>query len=109
MPLAPYRPTVPGRYRVFWHVLPLVLATLGAVLVLVAFGMYLGRYLRFNSWDLRHPVSFVKKLNALLILVLDVQQVLEDVINPCDIYVVQDIVRILPVLSQISCGNAKVI
>lgn len=40
---------------------PLVLATLGAVLVLVAFGMYLGRYLRFNSWDLRHPVSFVKK------------------------------------------------
>ena len=28
MPLAPYRPTVPGRYRVFWHVLPLVLATL---------------------------------------------------------------------------------
>ena len=28
MPLAPYRPTAPGRYRVFWHVLPLVLATL---------------------------------------------------------------------------------
>lgn len=32
------------------------------LLVLVAFGMYLGRYLRFNSWDLFHPSSFVRKL-----------------------------------------------
>lgn len=33
-----------------------------AVLVLVTFGMYLGRYLRFNSWDIAHPRSFVRKL-----------------------------------------------
>lgn len=32
------------------------------LLVLIAFGMYLGRYLRFNSWDLLHPGSFVRKL-----------------------------------------------
>ena len=32
------------------------------VLVLVTFGMYLGRYIRFNSWDIRHPISFVRKL-----------------------------------------------
>ncbi|MBD8063602.1 DUF1361 domain-containing protein [Oceanitalea stevensii] len=33
-----------------------------AVLLLVTFGMYLGRYLRFNSWDVTHPGSFVRKL-----------------------------------------------
>lgn len=33
-----------------------------AVLVLVAFGMYLGRYLRFNTWDITHPASFAGKL-----------------------------------------------
>lgn len=32
------------------------------VIVLCAFGMYLGRYIRFNSWDLLHPVSFLRKL-----------------------------------------------
>ncbi|HLS64838.1 MAG TPA: DUF1361 domain-containing protein [Ruania sp.] len=32
------------------------------VLVLVTFGMYLGRYLRFNSWDITHPGSFLGKL-----------------------------------------------
>ncbi|MEK8227242.1 DUF1361 domain-containing protein [Oerskovia sp. M15] len=31
------------------------------VLVLVSFGIYLGRYIRFNSWDLMHPVGFLKK------------------------------------------------
>ncbi|MFD2023987.1 DUF1361 domain-containing protein [Promicromonospora aerolata] len=31
-------------------------------LVLVAVGIYLGRYVRFNSWDLLHPGSFVRKL-----------------------------------------------
>lgn len=34
----------------------------GVVLLLLGFGMYLGRYPRFNSWDLRHPVGFAKKL-----------------------------------------------
>jgi len=31
------------------------------VLVLISFGMYLGRHLRFNSWDLLHPGSFVRR------------------------------------------------
>jgi len=34
------------------------------VLLLVTFGMYLGRYLRFNSWDVTHPGSFVRKLSG---------------------------------------------
>lgn len=33
-------------------------------LVLVSVGIYLGRYVRFNSWDLLHPSSFVRKLAA---------------------------------------------
>ncbi|MBO9626924.1 MAG: DUF1361 domain-containing protein [Microbacterium sp.] len=37
-------------------------AFVGVVMLLLGFGMYLGRYPRFNSWDLRHPVGFVKKL-----------------------------------------------
>ena len=32
------------------------------VLALVSVGIYLGRYVRFNSWDLAHPVQFVRKL-----------------------------------------------
>ena len=36
----------------------------GAVLLLVAFGIYLGRYIRFNSWDLLHPTSFARKLRG---------------------------------------------
>ena len=36
----------------------------GGVLLLVAFGIYLGRYVRFNSWDLLHPSSFLKKLTG---------------------------------------------
>ncbi|MBO3664848.1 DUF1361 domain-containing protein [Microbacterium stercoris] len=31
-------------------------------LVLVALGMYLGRYVRFNSWDLLRPARFLRKL-----------------------------------------------
>jgi len=34
------------------------------VLVLVSVGMYLGRYIRFNSWDVLHPVAFWRKLGA---------------------------------------------
>lgn len=34
------------------------------VLLLVSLGMYLGRYLRFNSWDVFHPSSFWNKLSG---------------------------------------------
>ncbi|MXS73349.1 hypothetical protein CSIV_10710 [Microbacterium sp. CSI-V] len=34
------------------------------VIVLGAVGVYLGRYLRVNSWDVRHPVSLLRKLVA---------------------------------------------
>lgn len=34
----------------------------GIVIVLGAVGVYLGRYLRLNSWDVRHPRSMVRKL-----------------------------------------------
>lgn len=34
----------------------------GTVIVLGAIGVYLGRYLRFNSWDIRHPGSMIRKL-----------------------------------------------
>lgn len=40
---------------------PLSWVMVGAVLLLVAFGIYLGRYLRFNSWDLRKPTRFVRR------------------------------------------------
>lgn len=33
-------------------------------LVLAAFGVYLGRYLRLNSWDVRHPSSLLGKLSS---------------------------------------------
>lgn len=36
----------------------------GVIVVLGAVGVYLGRYLRFNSWDVRHPASMVRKLAA---------------------------------------------
>lgn len=39
-------------------VLAIVVLTLGAV------GVYVGRYLRFNSWDIRHPVSMWRKARA---------------------------------------------
>jgi uncharacterized membrane protein len=37
-------------------------ALVAVALVLVTVGIYLGRYVRFNSWDLLHPWSFVRKL-----------------------------------------------
>jgi uncharacterized membrane protein len=36
----------------------------GVVILLGAVGVYLGRYLRFNSWDVRHPVSMARKLSS---------------------------------------------
>lgn len=50
----PSRPGVPASSWVF----------AGAVLVLGAVGVYLGRYLRLNSWDVRHPASLFRKLSA---------------------------------------------
>lgn len=34
------------------------------VLLLLGFGMYLGRYLRLNSWDVKHPIGFLRKVIA---------------------------------------------
>lgn len=34
------------------------------VIVFGAIGVYLGRYLRLNSWDVKHPVGMVRKLAA---------------------------------------------
>jgi uncharacterized membrane protein len=36
----------------------------GVLLLLVSLGMYLGRNLRLNSWDVRHPRALVHKLYA---------------------------------------------
>lgn len=32
------------------------------LMILASFGIYLGRYIRFNSWDVKHPIKFMKKL-----------------------------------------------
>jgi len=34
------------------------------VIVLGAIGVYFGRYLRFNSWDVRHPIGMLRKLRT---------------------------------------------
>lgn len=50
--------------RWFRHVTPLVT---GGLLLLSAYGVYLGRYLRFNSWDLAiHPTRILRELLDLL-------------------------------------------
>lgn len=35
-----------------------------AIILLGAIGVYLGRYLRVNSWDVRHPASLARKLTG---------------------------------------------
>lgn len=39
-------------------------AAVAGVLILLGLGMYLGRYLRLNSWDIKHPISFLRKVIA---------------------------------------------
>ena len=34
------------------------------IILLIVTGIYLGRAIRFNSWDVLHPMSFFKKLKA---------------------------------------------
>lgn len=41
---------------------PRSMMMLAVVLLLVGLGMYLGRYLRLNSWDVRHPAALVTKV-----------------------------------------------
>ena len=41
---------------------PVSWAIMFVVLFLVSAGIYLGRYIRFNSWDILHPIQFMKRL-----------------------------------------------
>ena len=47
-----------------WRALvsPTVIIAVIGVMLLVGFGMYLGRYLRVNSWDVKHPLHFARKV-----------------------------------------------
>ena len=35
---------------------------ISAVFLLISFGIYIGRYLRFNSWDILKPKHFISLL-----------------------------------------------
>ena len=36
------------------------------IIVLIVIGMYVGRTMRLNSWDILHPLSFLKKLKVMI-------------------------------------------
>lgn len=35
---------------------------MAGLMVMASFGIYIGRYIRVNSWDVKHPVQLIKKL-----------------------------------------------
>lgn len=41
---------------------PAVWACGGTVLLLCGFGMYIGRFLRLNSWDILHPLALLRRV-----------------------------------------------
>jgi uncharacterized membrane protein len=41
---------------------PTTLTLVAALLALISLGMYLGRFIRLNSWDVRHPKRMLKKV-----------------------------------------------
>lgn len=41
---------------------PTALTSVAVLLVLISLGMYLGRFLRLNSWNVRHPGRLIKTL-----------------------------------------------
>lgn len=43
---------------------PAALWLVVGVMLLLGLGMYLGRYLRLNSWDIKHPIGFARKIVA---------------------------------------------
>jgi len=55
--------TVYGDYATAF-LAPAPLIAVAVILVMLGLGMYLGRYPRFNSWDVRHPAQFMRKLRA---------------------------------------------